>query len=381
MGPRASTSGDEALADVREVLDALGETFPWELAGRREPGGLLVGSRSAPVSRVLCSIDLTGDVVEAAAATCSELLVVHHPQMLRCGPAPWDADSPAGRLAGKALSAGVNIAACYRNADVASGGAADLMALRLGLVRTVPILPARGAFLAKVSVFVPPEALEQVFSAMAAAGAGAIGDYTHAGFRTTGMGTFVPREGARPYSGEPGRLNLVEEVRLEMVCPSFRVEAVVEAMLEQHPYEEAAYDIYRSEAPVPWGVGRAGWLEEERTLLSIMEDLADWSASEDAVLVGDPERKVTRVAVAPGPADRLIERAWSQGAELLAAGEVGWHATVEACERGLALVCLGHLESERALVPAMVSIIGAASEKRGWGLEVEGYKDRGGRWG
>lgn len=363
------------------ILDALGESYPWEITGRRSSGGLLVGSRVAMVTRVLCSIELTGDVVEAAAASRAELLVVHHPQLLSRSRAPWNSDFPGGKLAAMAVRAGVNIAACSKSADIGPGGTADLMAESLGLKRISPVVPTRRAWIAKVVVFVPPEALERVSRAMSDAGAGDIGGYTQAGFSSPGTGTFVPGEGTSPHSGQVGRLNLIDEVRLEMVCPSFRVEAVVGAMLEQHPYEEAAYDIYRSEAPVPWGVGRAGWLEEERTLLSIMEDLADWSASEDAVLVGDPERKVTRVAVAPGSADRLIERAWSQGAELLAAGEVGWHATVEACERGLALVCLGHLESERALVPAMVSIIGAASEKRGWGLEVEGYKDRGGRWG
>jgi dinuclear metal center YbgI/SA1388 family protein len=363
------------------IMDALGEAYPWELAGRRDPGGLLIGSRVSEVRRVLCAIDLTADVVEAAAATRSELLVVHHPHLLSLARLPWDADGPAGRLAREAVSWGVNVAACYQNADVATGGAADLMASRLQLSGTLPLVPSRDAYLAKVVVFVPPEALEQVSEAMSGAGAGVIGDYTHAGFRGGGTGTFVPGEGASPYSGETGKLNLVEEVRLEMVCPSFRVEAVVAAILERHPYQEAAYDVYRTESPVPWGMGRVGDLAGKRTLLDIMEDLAGWSASEDAVLVGQPDRTVTRVAVAPGPGDRVVERACRQGAELLATGEVGWHATVEACERGLALIKLGHLESERALVPAMVDILSKASEDRGWDLEVDGYRDRGGRWG
>jgi hypothetical protein len=280
-----------------------------------------------------------------------------------------------------AVSSGVNIAACHRNADIAVGGLADQMASRLELARPAPLVPAGDSYIAKVAVFVPPEALESVSQAMSDAGAGVIGGYTHTSFRAPGTGTFLPGEGTSPYSGEAGRLNRVDEVRLEMLCPSFRLSAVVAAVLELHPYEEPAYDVYRTESPVPWGLGRIGDMSEERTLLDIMEDLAEWSASQDAVLVGEPEKKVRRVAVAPGPADRLVEPAWRQGAELLATGEAGWHATVEACESGLALICLGHLESERALVPAMVEILDAVSEREGWGLQVEGYKDRGGRWG
>lgn len=369
------------MVTVSDVLEALGEAYPWELADEGSPAGLLVGSRNAPVRKVLCSIELTGEVVEAAAATRSELLIAHHPHLLNRSHAPFDEDTPGGRITRMAITEGVNIAACYRNADVAQGGAADLMAARLDLVGARPLVQLSVGYMAKVVVFVPPEAVEEVFSAMADEGAGAGGDYAHAGFRTFGTGTFLPGEGAMPYTGEVGKLSQVEENRLEMACPSYRVKAVVDAMLEQHPYEEVAYDVLRTEADVPWGIGRIGNLAEERKLLDIMEDMAAWSASEEAALVGDPDMGATRVAVAPGPGDKLVERGWREGADLMVAGELGWNATVEACEAGMAVLTLGHLESERALVPAMVDIIRMAAESEGWQLEIEGYKDRGGRWG
>ena len=88
-----------------------------------------------------------------------------------------------------------------------------------------------------------------------------------------------------------------------------------------------------------------------------------------------------RVAVASGPGDRLVEPAWRAGAQALVTGEIGWHARTEAREAGMALLTLGHMESERALVPAMVEIIKQAAVDGGWNIEVEGYKDRRGRWG
>jgi hypothetical protein len=96
----------------------------------------------------------------------------------------------------------------------------------------------------KVVVFVPAGALDAVREAMARAGAGVIGNYTHCSFATPGRGTFFGGEGAAPAVGEAGRLEVVDEWRFEMVVAGDAVAAVVAAMKAAHPYEEAAYDVY-----------------------------------------------------------------------------------------------------------------------------------------
>lgn len=87
----------------------------------------------------------------------------------------------------------------------------------------------------KVVVFVPAAALDAVREAMAAAGAGVIGNYSHCSFATPGRGTFVGEEGAHPAVGEAGRLEMVEEWRIEMVCPAGVINAVLAAMKRATP--------------------------------------------------------------------------------------------------------------------------------------------------
>ncbi len=99
----------------------------------------------------------------------------------------------------------------------------------------------------KVVVFVPAGSLDAVREAMASAGAGVIGNYSRCSFASPGRGTFKGEDGARPAVGEAGRLETVEEWRLEMVCPGERLPAVVAALKRAHPYEEPAYDVYRRE--------------------------------------------------------------------------------------------------------------------------------------
>jgi hypothetical protein len=96
----------------------------------------------------------------------------------------------------------------------------------------------------KLVVFVPPESLEQVRSAIFSAGAGRIGDYERCSWYSEGTGTFVGGEGSAPAVGEAGIEQRVREIRLETVYP-FELEAqVVAALRSAHPYEEPAFDLY-----------------------------------------------------------------------------------------------------------------------------------------
>jgi hypothetical protein len=96
----------------------------------------------------------------------------------------------------------------------------------------------------KLVVFVPAKALDRVRDTLTQAGAGHIGAYSHCTFGTPGTGTFKPGPGTRPHIGKQGRLEYVEEYRLETILPTWLESDVVERMLAAHPYEEVAYDLY-----------------------------------------------------------------------------------------------------------------------------------------
>jgi hypothetical protein len=96
----------------------------------------------------------------------------------------------------------------------------------------------------KFVVFVPVTHTETVLQAMAGAGAGRIGDYDSCSFTLRGTGRFRPLEGAVPFIGEKGKVESVEEDRVEVVVPLERMRDVLRATREAHPYEEMAHDIY-----------------------------------------------------------------------------------------------------------------------------------------
>lgn len=97
----------------------------------------------------------------------------------------------------------------------------------------------------KIIVFVPTENAEELRQAIGEAGAGRIGNYSHASFSTKGMGRFMPLKGANPAIGEIGKLEEVEEERVEFVCEEERLDPVLATIREVHPYEEPAIDIFK----------------------------------------------------------------------------------------------------------------------------------------
>lgn len=98
----------------------------------------------------------------------------------------------------------------------------------------------------RINVYIPESHLEDVKAAMFEAGAGRIGNYDSCCWQTKGTGQFRPLEGNNAYIGETGKVEQVEEYKVELVCDDSKIYGVLEAMKKAHPYEEPAYDVYQS---------------------------------------------------------------------------------------------------------------------------------------
>lgn len=96
----------------------------------------------------------------------------------------------------------------------------------------------------KLAFFVPATHLEPVKAAVFATGAGRIGDYEACCFQIRGQGQFRPLAGAQPHIGSTGTLETVEEFRVELVCEDHLVRSAITALIDAHPYEEPAFDVW-----------------------------------------------------------------------------------------------------------------------------------------
>ena len=100
----------------------------------------------------------------------------------------------------------------------------------------------------KIVVYVPLTHTDVVREAIGTAGGGKLGKYSHCSFSTRGIGRFKPEEGANPHIGQVGKLEEVEEERIEVTCDSRVVGNVIAAIKRVHPYEEIAMDVWELES-------------------------------------------------------------------------------------------------------------------------------------
>lgn len=352
-------------------MEALEEACPPQLAANWDNVGLHTGDPARQVERILVALDADEMTIDAAVAAGADLLVTHHP-LYRQPPVSLSQQDPDGRRVAAALRADLAVYSLHTNFDVMRGGVSDVLAERLGL-SDVRVLVPHGD-LRKIVVFVPEEHVDTVFDAMAAQGAGAIGGYRGCSYRSRGRGTFVSPPDAHPSVGRAGQVNDVEETRLETIVPAELVPAVTGAMVEVHPYEEVAYDVYALAATrSDVGIGRLGSVAPT-TLADFARECARRLQTTTVRCAGKPEQEVVAVAVCGGSGSALIEPAAKTGAHVLVSGDVGYHDAQRALGLGLGIIDAGHDATEAPAVAALARLVGERATAIGYTGLVESFE-------
>jgi dinuclear metal center YbgI/SA1388 family protein len=332
------------LVRVAQIAEAVERISPLALAEDWDNCGLQVGDPEVEVNRVLVALTPLPEIFEEAEEKGADFLLFHHPLIFDPLKAIVTSSYP-GDLLARAIRNGHAVYAAHTSYDAAPAGVSVALARKLDLGGPLRVLSPRGA-LRKLVVFVPEENVDAVAKALAGAGAGVIGDYTECTFRTQGRGTFRGGEGANPYLGEKGRLEQVEEVRMETVVPAHAVQRAVEAATAAHPYEEIALDVYPVEgSPEGCGYGRLGTLTERLTAEELREHVSE-SLGFPARLVADPGRRIETVAVLGGSGGSFIPEVAVSGAHAYVTGDVDYHDALLAESLGLTVIDAGHAATE-----------------------------------
>jgi dinuclear metal center YbgI/SA1388 family protein len=339
-----------AVARVRDIAEAVERIAPTPLAEDWDNSGLQVGDLASESNRVLVALTPMDEVFEEAEERGADFLLFHHPLIF--DPLKTvETGSYPGDLVARAVRSGLVVYAAHTSYDAAPEGVSVALAEALELRAPYGVVSPRGA-LRKLVFFVPEENVDAVADALAGAGAGVIGEYTHCTFRVPGTGTFLGGETTDPYLGEKGRLERVEEIRLETVVPAHSAAAAVAAATAAHPYEEVALDLYPVEgSPEGCGYGRVGALPEPMTPEELREHVAS-SLGYPARLVADHGQRIERVAVLGGSGGSFVREAAASGAQAYVSGDLDYHDALLAESLGLAAIDAGHAATELpSLVP------------------------------
>ncbi|MBN2480575.1 MAG: Nif3-like dinuclear metal center hexameric protein [Bacteroidales bacterium] len=340
---------------LSELVAALEAYAPPGYQESYDNSGLLVGDDRMEIHGALLCIDILSDTIDEAVNLGADVIVSHHPVIfdpLR----NLNENNPAARVVSKAIRNNIALYSAHTNIDNIIGGVNSMLCLKLNLNR-IRILSPLSHGLKKLVVFVPVSHADPVRQALFDAGAGKIGSYDQCSYNSEGFGTFRGSENSDPYVGEKGKIHHEKEIRIETVFPATLQSGIIKAILEVHPYEEVAYDIYSLENEYPLaGSGMTGELEspaDEKEFLRLIRDSFNSKVIRHSALLNRPIKKV---ALCGGSGAFLIPEAIGAGADIFITSDLKYHDFFKASDK-IVLADIGHYESEQYTIELFYKIL------------------------
>ena len=330
---------------IKEIVSALVRFAPLPLQDGFDNAGLQIGLTDAEATGALLCLDVTEAVLDEAIALGYNLVISHHPLIFK-GYKSITGKDYVERCILKAIKNEIVIYSAHTNLDNAWGGVNFKMAEKIGL-KNVRVLEPKENMLLKMVTFVPEAEANRVREALFEAGGGCIGKYDQCSYNTSGEGTFRAGEGTNPFCGNIGEFHTEKEIRIEIILPAYRRAEVLRALLNAHPYEEPAFDIFPLKNEwMQAGAGVIGELDAPETELEFLKQIKktfEVGCIRHNKLIG---REIQKVALCGGAGAFLIPLAIGNQADVFITGEIKYHEYF-GHETDILLAEIGHYESEQ----------------------------------
>jgi dinuclear metal center YbgI/SA1388 family protein len=348
---------------LKDLISDLDVIFQKNIALENDPVGLQTGNLGREIDSILVTLDVTSEVANEAIKLKAGLIISHHPLIFNPIFKITD-DNVKSEILMKLILNGIAVYSAHTNLDAMIGGLNDGTALKLGL-KDIKIIEEVKKQWFKFIVFVPPEAEQKIREAIFAGGGGNYANYSCCTFNLEGKGTFKPLSGSNPYTGKVGRLETVEEIRIECVVDQLNLKNVVCSVLAAHPYEEPAFDILKLENSLnAGGLGRYGILDPAVNLDEFLEIIkTSFDLKNFRWIAGDGDksrkRKIKKVAVLNGSANSFAGSlsAIENEFDAVIVGEFRHQNALAVAENGGILVEIGHGESESPAIDLIYDLL------------------------
>lgn len=328
-----------------EIFKYIENWAPKEIAWNRDNVGLQVGSPKRAIKNILLSLDANIKVADEAIRKNCNLIITHHPLLFNpLRRIDTDNDSTS-LLVEKLIKHNITLFSSHTNLDFTRDGVSFELAKALKL-KNIGFLSNLEANQFKVVVFVPEKNLDSVAQAIFENGGGVIGEYTHCSFRTGGKGTFKGSEKTNPVVGKKHRYEKINEIKIEVIVDSWKLNKVLEAVRRVHPYEELAYDVYPlKNKNVNYGVGAIGETRSPMSETDFLDHVSQSLRVKNFRYTSGKKGKIEKVAVCGGSGSEFIPIAVKEGSDAYVSADIKYHTFFDYKERIL-LIDAGHFETE-----------------------------------
>jgi len=344
-----------------EIIKILETWAPREISLERDNPGLQVGSGKNIVKNILLSLELTMDVINESIAKECNLIITHHPLIFHPVKSLDFQRDKNSMLIEKLIKNDLTLFSAHTNLDFTKNGVSFELAKMLGL-KGIDFLVNLSANQYKISVFVPGDHVEEVADAIFNAGGGIIGEYSRCSFRTGGTGTFFGSNKTTPFLGEKGKQEQVSEIKLEAIADSWKLGGIISAVINAHPYEEPAYDIYPlKNKNINYGMGAVGELDKQLGREEFLKYVSEKLKAKCLKYTSGKSESIKKIAVCGGAGTELLKEAVQSGADAFVTADVKYH-TFHDAQGKILLVDAGHYETEIHVLNQIEKELSTAAE-------------------
>ncbi len=333
------------MIKIKDIIQYLESYAPPAYQEGYDNSGLLTGNKENILRGAIITLDCIEAVVDEAIQKNCNMIIAHHPIIFQ-GIKKLTGNNYIERTIIKAIKNDIAIYAIHTNLDNIALGVNKKIADKLELQNTKVLRPKSNT-LTKLTTFIPIGDTDKVLTKLHEAGAGMIGNYKNCSFRTEGTGTFLPTGEAIPAVGEKGKLENVNENRVELIFPSYLKSKILDVLFSVHPYEEVAYylhDLANKNNEV--GSGMIGNLKKSLDPADMFRDIKsklDVKVIRHTALV---KNKIKKVALCGGAGSFLLKDAIACGADIYVSGDFKYHEFFDS-EDNIIIADIGHYESEQ----------------------------------
>jgi dinuclear metal center YbgI/SA1388 family protein len=327
------------------IIEFLENWAPPGAAWEKDNVGLQVGSKTLKVTNILLCLELTEKVLIESIKKKANFIFTHHPFLFKPLKNINTYSDAKGRLIEQLIKNDVTLYSAHTNLDFTKDGVSFELAKSLKL-KNLQFLEQEKSNQFKLVVFVPVESFEKVAEELFNAGGGIIGEYTNCSFNINGIGTFKGSENSNPKVGTKQKFEKVNEVRLEILVDSWKLNKIVNVLKKVHPYEEPAFDIYQVQNEnMNYGYGVIGTLNKSMTQNEFLFHVCKSLNISDLRYAKGSGKKIKTVAVCGGSGSDLLNVAVSKKADAFITADLKYH-TFQDGEDKILFIDAGHYETE-----------------------------------
>lgn len=319
-----------------EIINKLEEEFPLNLQETWDNSGLLIGDKNSEISKIQISLDITESVIDNAIEKGCQLIITHHPVIFENIKKINDS-SILGKKILKLIRNGINVYSIHTNLDSAKEGLNNYIAQKL-LAKDIKIMNENYYSVYKMNIFVSKSILEEVLSILNGSRELEFLEYKRV--------SYTSKVTERVLSNN--EIKELESYNIQIMGEKNKLYSILNRIKERHPISEIAFEILNLENKhkTGTGLGRIYRLENPMKLEEYVDFIKEKLELDFVKIVKSNEKIIKKAAIVNGSGADFWKKAYDMGADVFITGDFKYHNALDAFEKGLNIIDIGHYEAE-----------------------------------